>query len=140
MNLPKKLTELTHDLNGIKSYAGLVFNTELIPGETDVLVVTIEDREEFPVYITVDESQILCITHVWKEAEIIPVKRTELLESLLMMNLPMPLSSFSKIGPQYIIFGALSTHSSLEELIEEIDVLSENTLIAIEELRDYFVK
>ncbi|NJO17584.1 MAG: YjfI family protein [Thioploca sp.] len=140
MNLPKKLTELTHDLNGIKSYAGLVFNTELIPGETDVLVVTIEDREEFPVYITVDESQILCITHVWKEAEIIPAKRTELLESLLMMNLPMPLSSFSKIGPQYIIFGALSTHSSLEELIEEIDVLSENTLIAIEELRDYFVK
>ncbi len=140
MNLPKKLTELTHDLNGIKSYAGLVFNTELIPGETDVLVVTIEDREEFPVYITVDESQILCITHVWKEAEIIPVKRTELLESLLMMNLPMPLSSFSKVGPQYIIFGALSTHSSLEEIIEEIDVLSENTLIAIEELRDYFVK
>ena len=140
MNLPKKLTELANGLNGIKSYAGLVFNTEMIPGETDVLVITIEDREEFPVYITVDESQILCITHVWKEAEIVPEKRTELLETLLMMSLPMPLSSFSKVGTQYIIFGALSTHSSLEEIIEEIDVLSENTLIAIEELRDYFVK
>lgn len=140
MNLPQKLIELANDLNGIKSYAGLVFNTEIIPGEADVLVVTIEDREEFPVYITVDESQILCITHVWKEAEIIPEKRTELLETLLMMNLPMPLSSFSKVGHQYLIFGALSTHSSLEELIEEIDVLSDNTLIAIEELRDYFIK
>lgn len=140
MNLPKKLTELANNLNGVKSYASLVFNTEIIPGETDVLVVTIEDREEFPVYITVDESQILCITHVWKEAEIIPEQRTELLETLLMMNLPMPLSSFSKVGSQYIIFGALSTHSSLEEVIEEIDVLSENTLIAIEELRDYFIK
>jgi uncharacterized protein YjfI (DUF2170 family) len=140
MNLPQKLTELANGLNGIKSYAGLVFNTEMIPGETNVLVVTIEDREEFPIYITVDESQILCITHVWKEVEIIPAKRTELLETLLMMNLPMPLSSFSKVGTQYIIFGALSTHSSLEEIIEEIDVLSENTLIAIEELRDYFVK
>ena len=140
MNLPKKLTELANGLNGIKSYAGLVFNTEMIPGETDVLVVIIEDREEFPVYITVDESQVLCITHVWKEAEIVPEKRTELLETLLMMNLPMPLSSFSKVGTQYIIFGALSTHSSLEEIIEEIDVLSENTLIAIEELHDYFVK
>ena len=140
MNLPQKLTELANGLNGIKSYAGLLFNTEMIPGETNVLVVTIEDREEFPIYITVDESQILCITHVWKEAEIIPAKRTELLETLLMMNLPMPLSSFSKVGPQYLIFGALSTHSSLEEIIEEIDVLSENTLIAIEELRDYLVK
>ena len=140
MNLPQKLTELANGLNGIKSYAGLVFNTEMIPGETNVLVVTIEDREEFPIYITVDESQILCITHVWKEAEVVPEKHSELLETLLMMNLPMPLSSFSKVGTQYIIFGALSTHSSLEEIIEEIDVLSENTLIAIEELRDYLVK
>jgi hypothetical protein len=140
MNLPQKLTELANGLNGIKSYAGLVFNTEMIPGETNVLVVTIEDREEFPIYITVDESQILCITHVWKEAEVVPEKHSELLETLLMMNLPMPLSSFSKVGSQYLIFGALSTHSSLEEIIEEIDVLSENTLIAIEELRDYLVK
>ena len=140
MNLPQKLTELANGLNGIKSYAGLVFNTEMIPGETNVLVVTIEDREEFPIYITVDESQILCITHVWQEAEVVPEKHSELLETLLMMNLPMPLSSFSKVGSQYLIFGALSTHSSLEEIIEEIDVLSENTLIAIEELRDYLVK
>ena len=120
MNLPQKLTELANGLNGIKSYAGLVFNTEMIPGETNVLVVTIEDREEFPIYITVDESQILCITHVWKEAEVVPEKHSELLETLLMMNLPMPLSSFSKVGSQYLIFGALSTHSSLEEIIEEI--------------------
>ncbi len=140
MNPQQKLTELANGLNGITSYANLTFNAEIVPGEVDVLVVTIEDREEFPVYITVDESQILCITHVWKEAEIIPAKRTELLETLLMMNLPMPLSAFSKVGHQYIVFGALSTHSSLDEIIEEIDVLSDNTLTAIEELQEYFVK
>lgn len=110
---------------------------QIVEGEVAVLQVIINDREEFPIYITVDESQILCITHIWTEAEVKQEKREELLDALLTMNIPMPLSSFSKIGDQYILFGALSPGSSVDEILHEIEVLSDNTLEAIEASAEY---
>ncbi|ALG68365.1 YjfI family protein [Beggiatoa leptomitoformis] len=140
MTPQEKLNQLAVALNGATGFSGLVFSTELMPGEVDVLIVSLEHREELPVYITVDESQILCITHLWTEAEVEPTKKMDLLDALLTLNIPIPLSSFSKIGQQYVIFGALSVNSSSDQLIEEIDTLSDNTLTAIEELSAYLIK
>jgi hypothetical protein len=137
MTSQEKLKMLAMGLHGVTNHAGLMFNSEIMSGEVDVLVVTIQDREAFPIYLTIDESQILCMTHIWTESEIIADKKTELLDVLLSMNIPMPLSAFSKIGHQYVIFGALSTQASINEVIEEICVLSDNTLIAIEELQEF---
>jgi uncharacterized protein YjfI (DUF2170 family) len=137
MTPQQKLQQLAVGLNGAILDNGLSLSSEVLAGEVDVLLTTVEQREEFPIYITVDESQILCITYLWTEAEVDPNKRIELLDTLLSMNIPMPLSSFSKIGNQYVIFGALSTHSSLEEILEELHVLSDNTLTAVEELAEY---
>ncbi|OUD15461.1 YjfI family protein [Thioflexithrix psekupsensis] len=140
MNLEEKLNQLAVGLNGVTTETGLTFSTEIITGgDVDVLMVTVKDREEFPVYITVDESQILSITHLWTEDEVLPEKRTHLLETLLAMNVPVPLSSFSIVGKQYIIFGATSIKCSIDEMIEEIAVLSDNTLTAIEEMTEYLV-
>lgn len=133
----EKLNQLAVSLNGVTTESGLVLATEVMAGDVDVLVVTAQDREEFPIYITVDESQVLSITHLWTEDEIISDKRTALLETLLAMNVSMPLSSFSIVGKQYIIFGATSTHCTIDEMIEEVSVLSDNTLTAIEEMADY---
>jgi len=135
-----KLRALTSGLNGAVTETGLKLSTELVPGEVDVLVVTVADREEFPIYITVDESQTLCISHLWTESEVNPGKRMELLDTMLTMNVPMPLSAFSKVGNQYIIFGALSNRSSLDEMIEELGVLSDNTLTSVEEFAGFLVK
>lgn len=137
MTPQQKLQQLAVGLNGAILDNGLSLSSEVLAGEVDVLLTTVEQREEFPIYITVDESQILCITYLWTESEVDPNKRIELLDTLLSMNIPMPLSSFSKIGNQYVIFGALSTHSSLEEILEELHVLSDNTLTAVEELAEY---
>jgi len=137
MTPQQKLQQLAVGLNGALLDNGLSLASEVLAGEVDVLLTTVEQREEFPIYITVDESQILCITYLWTESEVDPDKRIELLDTLLSMNIPMPLSSFSKIGNQYVIFGALSTHSSLEEILEELHVLSDNTLTAVEELAEY---
>ena len=137
MNYQARLSELSAGLNQAVLDNGLKVSTEIVQGEVDVLVVTVEDREEFPIYITVDESQILCITHLWTEAEVNPDKRSELLEVMLTLNVPMPLSSFSKVGNQYIIFDALRLKSDLEDLLESVDTLSDNTLTAIEELSGY---
>ena len=133
----EKFTELANGMNGVTTDNDLSISTEIMDGDVKVLMVIIEDREEFPIYITVDESQILCISHLWTESEIVADKRMDLLDAMLTMNLPMPLSSFSKLGKQYLIFGALSTHSSLDEVLEEIDNLSNNTLTAIEELSEF---
>lgn len=135
-----KLQAFARNLNQLTTEQGLVLHAKILPNATDVLVLTIEDREEFPIYITTDAEQILCVTHLWKESEVTADKRTALLDVLLSMNVSMPLSAFSKVGTLYIIFGALSSQASLDELIEEISVLSDNTLMAIEELNEYLVK
>ncbi len=137
MSDKEKFKELESTLNGTQTEEGLNLSAEIIPGEVDVLQVTVQDREEFPIYITLDESQILCVTYLWQESEVKKQYREELLDALLTMNIPMPLSSFSKVGNQYILFGALANTSSIEDIQHEISVLSENTLDAIEAVNDY---
>ncbi len=134
-----KLNELAAGLNGVMLENRLKISTEIVTGDTDVLILTIEDREEFPVYITVDESQVLCISHLWTEDQVIPAKRTDLLDAMLTLNVPMPLSSFSKVGKQYLIFGALRTQSTVNDVLEEIEMLSENTLTSVDEFREFLV-
>jgi uncharacterized protein len=135
----EKLEYFANSLQGIITENELVLRTEIITGETNVLLVEISEREDFPIYITVDESQILCMSYLWREDEVKNTSRLELLDTLLSMNLPMPLSSFSKVGNNYIIFGALWTSSTVDELIREIEFLSDNTLIVVEELWDYLI-
>jgi hypothetical protein len=55
-----------------------------------------------------------------------------LLAALLEMNVPLPLSSFGKIGDRYVVFGALAAGSTIEDVVTELEVLSDNTLEAIE--------
>lgn len=137
MNGKLTVTQLAKAINQASFDNGRPMTTEIIEAELQVLQVLIQDREEFPVYVTIDDSQILCVTYLWREQEIIPERREDLLEALLNLNIPMPLSSFSKIGYQYIIFGALSTRSDIDAVSHEIAILSDNTLEAIELMADY---
>lgn len=137
MNQELSVTQLADALSHATLANGANLSAELIETELQVLQVLIQDREEFPVYVTIDDSQILCVSYLWREQEIIPSRREELLDALLTLNIPMPLSSFSKIGQQYIIFGALSTRSDTETVLHEIATLSDNTLEAIELMADY---
>ncbi len=140
MSNQEKLAGLQVGLEGAVTELDLCLKTEMIKGDgnsEDVLMVTVQDRQEFPIYITVDDSQILCISHLWKEEEVKADKRIEMLETMLTMNVPMPLSAFSKLGNQYLIFGALSNRVPVNEVIEEIETLSENTLTAVEEFAEF---
>jgi uncharacterized protein len=140
MTHQEKLSLLLAGLQNAQTEGGLMLSAELVKGDVDLLLVKAEDREEFPIYVTVDDSQILCITYLWKEEEVISARRAELLDAMLTMNVPMPLSAFSKVGNQYLIFGALSTRVPIDEVLEEIDTLSDNTLTAIEELSQFLNK
>lgn len=140
MSSQDKLKTLAAGLNGAKTEHGLKLSTEIMPGEVDVLIITVEDREEFPIYLTVDDGQVLCITHLWTENEVRKDRRMEMLDAMLTLNIPMPLSAFSKAASQYLIYGALSNQCSQSEVLEELEVLSNNTLTAVEEFSEFLVK
>ena len=116
---------------------GYDFEYQIIPGEEEVLQISLNGREEIPVYLTLTDTQILCISYLWDDSEIKPAAKNEMMEMMLDMNIPMPLSSFSRIGDRYAVFGALSLNSSIEDIAHEIVTLSDNALDAIDVMSDF---
>ena len=133
------LNNITEHLSNLESddASGFTFDVQPISGEVEVIKVTVEGREELPIYISQADTQILCIAYLFAEDEVKEDSKAELHTAMLVMNIPMPLSSFAKIDDQYVVFGALSVNSSLEDVVREIEMLSENTLEAIEAVREY---
>ena len=132
----KQIAEQLDKLNA-DSREGFDFEHQIIPGEEEVLQISLVGREEIPVYLTIADTQILCISYLWDESEIKPESKSEMVEMMLDMNIPMPLSSFSRIGDQYAVFGALSTNSSIEDIAHEIVTLSDNSLEAIDVMSEF---
>ncbi|WP_394174981.1 YjfI family protein [Thalassotalea litorea] len=118
---------------------GMVFDCQPISGDVDVLQITVQGREELPVFLSVTDDQIICITYLWGEQEIVTEKRVAMLEAMLEMSIPMPLSSFSKIGDKYAIFGALSINSSFDDIEHELAVLSNNAIEVIDDMSEFLI-
>lgn len=116
---------------------GFNFDCTPINGEIDVLQVEIVGREEIPIFISISDNQILCIAYLWGEDEIKAELKANMMEAMLEMNIPMPLSSFAKVEDKYVVFGALSVNSSLEDIELEIATLSDNSLEVIAEMDSY---
>ncbi|VAX08260.1 hypothetical protein MNBD_GAMMA25-500 [hydrothermal vent metagenome] len=136
----EKLEQLMTNLTDSQLSDGANLSIEMFDGENAVACITVEDRDEFPIYMTVDEGQILCISYLFGDKQVAQDKRAQLAEGMLLMNVSIPLSAFSKIGSQYIMFGALSPQSSTDELLNEIEMLSDNVLEAIDALADYLTE
>lgn len=135
----EKLQQLMDTLSKTPLSDGTPLSVELFDGEDTVACIKVEDRDEFPIYMTVDEGQILCITYLFGDDQVDQTRRAEMSEAMLMMNVSIPLSAFSKIGSQYIMFGALSPESGVDELITEIEILSDNVLEGIDAVSDYLI-
>ncbi len=121
------------------SVTGMTFDCQPISGEVDVLQITIIGREELPLFVSVTDDQILCITYLWGDEEVKPDCVAQMHESMLEMNIPMPLSSFSKIGDKYVVFGALAISSSFDDVEHELTVLSNNAMEVIDDMSDYLI-
>jgi len=119
------------------SLEGYKFECQLIPGEVEVLQVVIEGFEEIPVYISATDTQILCISYLWSEVEVKPELRAEMMEVMLEMNIPMPLSSFSRIQDRYVVFGALSINSGFEDVVHEVVTLGENSVEVLSVMTEF---
>lgn len=133
------IQDLALRFSELNSYEGATFDVQIIPGEIEVLQIVVGGLEEVPVYLSVSDSQILCITYLWEESEVDQNRRCEMLETMLAMNIPMPLSSFAKIGDKYVVFGALALNSSFDDIAHEVILLSENTVEALAALEEFLV-
>lgn len=133
----------THDLalriTALANYEGQLLVCQPIPGLEEVLQVTVQDYEELPAFVSITETQILCITNLFLETEVNPEARGMMLEEMLELNIPMPLSSFAKMDDRFVIFGSMSIHSSIENICHEIITLTENAVEAIDALQDYLL-
>ena len=121
------------------SDTGMDFDCQPIPGEVDVLQITLLGREELPIFLSVTDDQILCISYLWGADEVKSEYVNTMHESMLEMNIPMPLSSFSKIGDKYVVFGALSISSTFDDIEHELAVLSNNAMEVIDDMSDYLL-
>jgi hypothetical protein len=121
------------------SETGMVFDCQPISGEVDVLQITVIGREELPIFVSVTDDQILCITYLWGSDEVKPDSINNMHTSMLEMNIPMPLSSFSKIGDKYVIFGALSIQSTYYDIEHELAVLNNNAIEIIDDMSEYLI-
>lgn len=133
-----RLQELTYTLGDL-NYEGHTFNCLPIGGAQNVLQVMVSDLDEMPIYMTVTDTQMLCITYLCRRDEIRADKRDELNRSMLEMNVAVPLSSFALIEDYYVIFGALSTTSSVNDICRELVTLAANAYDALEAIEEFLV-
>tara|TARA_B000000609_G_C23944074_1_gene225191 strand:+ start:136 stop:543 length:408 start_codon:yes stop_codon:yes gene_type:complete len=129
--------DLAVRISDIDNFDGYQLECQPIPGEIDVLQITVGDFDELPTYVSVTDTQILCVTYLFTEDEVKPESRSDMLEEMLELNIPIPLSSFAKIGDRYVIFGSLSNTSGIEDICLEIITLTENAVEAITALEDF---
>jgi uncharacterized protein YjfI (DUF2170 family) len=126
-----KLAEHQHE--------GMGFESFLISGDQDVLQVIVEGFDELPIFLTVTEEQMLCISYLFGQDELKDGMAAELNQTLLKLNVPMPLSSFAIIDDKYSIFGALSVNSSFEDIAHELVTLADNAIDALESIEEFLI-
>ncbi len=124
-----KLADHQHEGTGFESF--------LISGEQDVLQVIVEGFDELPIYVTVTDEQMLCISYLFAENELKDGVSAELNATLLKLNVPMPLSSFAIIEDKYSIFGSLSVNSTFDDIAHELVTLADNAIDALESIEEF---
>jgi uncharacterized protein YjfI (DUF2170 family) len=130
------IQELTTQITNYQ-FKGHTFSCLPIQGEQGVLRVEVSELEEMPIFVTVTETQILCISYLFHKNEIFKEKEVELNQYLLELNVPMPLSAFAVIEDYYAIFGALSCGSTLDSISDELVTLAQNSIDSLQALEEF---
>jgi uncharacterized protein len=135
----KTLHELLEGLDLLigEAMGGVAVDLQPIPGDVPVVQISIEGRQELPIYLTSSEAQILCLCYLWSDDEVLPERRGELLETLLDLNPSVPLSSFGRVGKRFVLFGALARDAKVQDIAHDVAILSDNALDALDALSEF---
>lgn len=115
---------------------------ELIDGVSPALHVVMYEYGDLPIFLTVSGEQIVVESMLWSASE---VKDPVLFnETVLRTHKYFPLSNISldKLDGDdcYHMFGALSSASSLQNIIFEIEILASNVIQATEAYTDFLIQ
>ena len=130
--------ELTLHLGQV-NFEGHTFNCLPIHGEQEVLQVIVSELDAMPIFITITDTQILCITYLCKQAEVQPERVADLNKTMLELNVAMPLSSFAIVEEYYVVFGAMATSSGYDEICKELITQAANAYDALEAIEEYLI-
>lgn len=136
------MTTLLHQLSNLDTLTsalmgGASVQLQPIAGEVPVIRVSIEGRDELPIFVTSSDTQFICLCYLWTDEDVRPERRAELHEALLDLNPSVPLSSFGRVGTRYVLHGALSRSARPEDVAHEVAVLSDNALDALDALAEF---
>ncbi|OHU86082.1 MULTISPECIES: DUF2170 family protein [Pseudoalteromonas] len=133
-----ELDELSIKLAAFET-EGVGFESFMIanPEQQDVLQVIVDGNDELPIFVTQTQEQLLCISYLFADEEVKGELKDELNETLLRLNVPIPLSAFAKVDNRYAIFGALSVNSSFDDITHELVTLADNAIEALDAVTPY---
>ena len=124
------LDDLAFRLNEYSGDEGTTFDA--LVTEQGILEVVCSNDDEFPINVTMTETQILSVTPLFSTAEVLPGKLDELHEAFLRLSPAVPLSSIGLQGDTYILFGSMALSTRLEVIAHELEVQAENTIDVLE--------
>ena len=118
----------------------LPFVLTLERGSDPTIAIALPEHGDLVIHLMASGEQLFASTPLCLGSQV--KDRAAFNDACLRLN---PLNPLSNIGLQhfdgedvYVVFGELSTRSPLANIVEEIDVLAQNTLHAAEALRSYF--
>lgn len=114
---------------------------ELIDGVAPTLHIVMVEYGDLPVFLTVSGEQILVESYLWSMDEVTDVAQFN--EAILRTHKFFPLSTISldRIDGDdcYHMFGALSSQSSLQNILFEIEVLASNVIQATQAYAEFLM-
>ena len=118
------------------------FELTLVDGTDPCLVINMTGFGDLPIYLTVSGEQIVADTILWPLSTV--KDPVALNEEILRTHKLFPLSTigldrFPDEKEYYTIFGALSSTSSLSNIILEIDTLAANAIKASEAYANHLI-
>lgn len=115
---------------------------ELIDGVSPALHVVMNEYGDLPIFLTVSGEQIVVEAILWSSKDVKDVAKFN--ETILRTHKYFPLSNISldKLDGDdcYQMFGSLSSSSSLQNIIFEIEVLASNVIQATEAYADFLIE
>jgi uncharacterized protein YjfI (DUF2170 family) len=114
---------------------------ELIDGVAPALHIVMADYGDLPIFLTVSGEQVLVEAYLWSMDEVRDVAQFN--EAILRTHKFFPLSTISldRIDGDdcYHMFGALSSQSSLQNIVFEIEMLASNVIQATQAYAEFLL-
>ncbi|MGY3266329.1 YjfI family protein [Lysobacter sp. HA35] len=107
---------------------------ELMEGAEPSLHVVMHDYGDLPVFVAIGGEQIIVQVLMWPVHDVVDTAAFDVHVLRTHKLLPLSTMGIEPVGGvmSYIMFGSLDTHSSLANVVFEIETLAENVLSAAE--------